>query len=103
MRGALHRAAVEAEDLRLLARQDRPVAILQVGDGVGEGRERDGVGAQVHLAVAVADRQRRPLAGADHQVVLAGEDEAERERAAQPLQRAARGLAPAAGPGPGSR
>ena len=36
--------------------------------------------------VAVADGERRPLAGADHQVVLAGEDDGERERAVQPLQ-----------------
>ena len=35
----------------------------------------------------MADRQRRALAGADHQVVLAGEDDGERERAAQPPQR----------------
>ena len=68
-------------------RQHRPVAVLQVGDGVGEGRERDGVRAQVHLALAVADGERRALPGADHQVVLAGEDDGERERAAQPLQR----------------
>ena len=54
---------------------------------VGERAERDRVRPQIHLALAVADRERRAVAGADHQVVLAGEDEAERERAAQLRQR----------------
>jgi len=39
--------------------------------------------AEIHLAVAVADRERRALAGADHQIVMAPEDERQRERAAQ--------------------
>ena len=47
------------------------------------GAERDRVRAEIHFAVAVADRERRAVAGADHQIVVAGEDEAERERAAQ--------------------
>ena len=51
------------------------------------GAERDRVRAQIHLAVAIADRERRAVAGADHQIVLAGEDEAEREGAAQLRQR----------------
>ena len=60
-----------------------PVAILEIADGVGERRQRDRVGAQIHLAVAIADRQRRAVARADHQIVLALEQEPERERAAQ--------------------
>ena len=79
-------AAVEGEDLGLLPGQHRAVAILQIGDGVGEGGERDGVGAQIHLALAVADGERRSLPGPDHQVVLAGEDDGERKRPLQPLQ-----------------
>ena len=74
-------------DLRALARQHDPVALLEIADRVGERRERDGVGAEIHLAVAVADRERRAPAGADHQVVLAGEQEGEREGAAQLLER----------------
>ena len=70
-----------------LARHHRPVAIFEIADGVGERRERNRVGAEIHLAVAVADRERRALAGADQQVFLAGEQEGERERAAQPRQR----------------
>ena len=67
-------------------RQHRAVAVLQIGDRVGEGGQRDRVGAEVHLALAVADGERRSLPRADHQVVLAGEDDGERERALQPLQ-----------------
>ena len=37
--------------------------------------------------MAMPDGERRALARADHQVVVAGEDDGERERAAQPVQR----------------
>src|SRR5581483_3628347 len=49
--------------------------------------ERDRVRAEIHLAAAVADRERRALARADHQVVLAGEQESQRKGAAQLRQR----------------
>ena len=51
------------------------------------GAERDRVGAEIHLAVAMADRQRRALARADHQIAVAREHETQRERAAQLRQR----------------
>ncbi len=89
MHRALDRAAGGVVHLDALARQHGPVAVLEIRDRVGERRERDGVGAEIHLAVAVADRERRALAGADQQIVLAGEQEGERERAAQPRQRGA--------------
>ena len=53
------------------AGQHHPVAVLEIADGVGERRQRDRVRAQIHLAVAMADRQRRALAGADHQIAMA--------------------------------
>ncbi len=46
------------------------------------------------------DGQRRALAGGDHQVVLAVEEEAEREGPVQAGQRLARGLDRRTGPGP---
>ena len=70
------------------AGEDDPVAVLEIADGVGERRERDRIGAEIHLAVAVADRERRALARADQKIVLAGEQEGERKGAAQPRQRA---------------
>ena len=74
-------------DLRAFARDDYPIAVFKIADIVGEGRERDGVGADIHRAFAIAERQRRAFARADQQIVLAGEQEGERERAAQPRQR----------------
>ena len=78
-----------------LAGQHDPVAVFEIADRVGERAERDGVGAEIHLAVAIADRERRAVAGADHEIVVAGEDEAEREGAAQPRQRQPSPLRPA--------
>ncbi len=74
---------VLVEDGGALAVQDHPVAIFEIADRVGERAERDRVRAEIHFALAMADRERRAVAGADHQVVIAGEDEAEREGAAQ--------------------
>ena len=85
--GRSTRAPAAVEDLDAGAAQHRPVALLEVGDGVGEGRERDGVGAEVHLARAVADGERAALARGDHQVVVAGEDDGEREGALQARER----------------
>ena len=64
-----------------------PVAFLEIGDAVGEGAKRERVRAQIHFPVAVADRQRRALAGADQEILLALEQIDERERPAQPAQR----------------
>ena len=50
-------------------------------------RQRQGVRAQKHLAVAIADRQRAAAARADQQIVLAGEQKGEREGAIEPRQR----------------
>ncbi len=90
--GALCIVALDARaggvaDLHAGAGDHDGVAVLEIGDRVGERRQRDGVGAEIHLAVAVADRERRALARADQQVLLALEQERERERAAQPRQR----------------
>ena len=62
----LDRLAVAVADGDAFARQHRPVAVLQIGDGVGEGRQRDGIGADEHLAVAIADGQRAALPRHDH-------------------------------------
>ncbi len=84
---ALNGMAVLVEDRSALVGQDDPIAVLEIADRVGKRAERDGVGAEIHLAVTIADRERGPIASADHEIVVAGEDEAEREGAAQPRQR----------------
>ena len=68
------------------ARQHHPVSLLEISDAVGEGRERERVGAEIHLTVAVADRQRRALPRANQEVLLAREQIDESERAAQALK-----------------
>ena len=78
---AIDAGARAVEDLNAGAAQHRPVAFLEVGDGIGEGCERDGVGAQIHGAGAVTDGERTALARGDHQVVVAGEDDGEGEGA----------------------
>ena len=78
---ALHRVAGGIADLRALALDHDPIAVLEVADRVGEGRQRNGIGAEIHLALAVADRERRAAPRADQHVLLALEQERERERA----------------------
>ena len=63
-----------------------PVALLEIGDAIGERRERQRVRAEIHLALAVADGERRALARADQKIVLAIEEIDEGERAAQALE-----------------
>ena len=84
---ALHAGALLVVDFDAFVRHHRPVAVLEITDGVGERRERDGVGAEIHFTVAEADCERRTLARADHQIVLAGEQKGQRECAAQLLER----------------
>ncbi len=80
-------AALLVTNLDALVRHHRPVAVFQIADGVGERRQRNRIRAEIHLAVAVTDGERRAFARADHQVVLAGEQEGERKSAAQLLER----------------
>ena len=89
---ALDLVALHVEDGDLVAAHHRPVAVLEIGDRIGEGRQRNGVGAQKHLALAMADGERRTVAGADDQILVAGEHDGERERALQPLQRIVGGI-----------
>ena len=52
-----------------------------------KGAKRERVRAQIHFAVAIADRERRALAGADQEILLALEQIDEREGAAQAPER----------------
>ena len=79
LQSTLDAVAVDVEDLEAVSGHHAPVAVFEIGDGIGEGRQRDGVGAQIHLAVAVADRERRAVARADQQIVIVLEQDGERE------------------------
>ena len=72
---------------RALAGQHDPVALFEIGDQIGEGRERQRVRAKIHLAGSVAHGERRALTGADQQVFLSLEQERQRIGAAHPRQR----------------
>ena len=74
-------------ELGAVARQDHPVAVFKIGQRVGERRQRQRVGAKIHLALAVAHRQRRALPRADEQILLAVKQKGQREGAAQLRQR----------------
>src|SRR5262245_21930233 len=74
-------------NLHALAREHSPVAILEIADRVGEWRQSDRVGAEIHLAIAVANRERRSFASADQKIVLARKKKRERKSAAQLLER----------------
>ena len=86
---ALHLGAVGAEEARALAVDHRPVAIIQIGDALGQRRQRQAVGADEHLVLAEADRQRRAVLRADDQLGMAGEDHRQRIGAFQPAERRA--------------
>ncbi len=83
----LDRGAAGVVNVGPLAGQRDPVAFLEIGDPVGEGRERERVRAQIHFAIPIADRERRALARADQEIVLAFEQIDERKRPAQPPER----------------
>ena len=83
---ALDRPVVAVENLDPVAPDDRPVAFVEIGDALRPRRQRQRVRAEVILALAVADGQRRAHARADDQVGMVAEQEGDRERAVQPRQ-----------------
>ncbi len=86
-RRSRHGLAGGVPDAGAATPHDDAVAVLQIGNRAGERRQRNRVGAEIHLAVAVTDRERRTAPRADHKIVLAGEQESKREGAAKARQR----------------
>ncbi len=89
---ALNGLAGSVADHRARAAGHDPVAFLEIGDAVGERSERQRVRTEIGLALAVAHSERRPLARADQQVILAFEQVDESERAPHPLEAGIHGL-----------
>ncbi len=85
--GTFDFAAFGVVDFDAVARKHGRVAILEIRDRIGKRSERDGVGAEIHFAVPIADRERRSLARTNEEIVFAREQEGERECAPQPRQR----------------
>ena len=61
---ALHDGGVGVEETRAVAVNHRPIAVIQIGDALGERSESDAVGGDKHLVLAEADGERRPVLGA---------------------------------------
>ena len=77
--GAVDNGPVAPVNSHVFARDDGPIAVFQISDIVRERCKCDGIGADEHLAVAIADGKRASLARRDHEVVIALEDHRERE------------------------
>ncbi|MDF9863451.1 hypothetical protein M2437_002433 [Methylorubrum pseudosasae] len=82
-----HHGTGDVVNLGTVAGQDRPITLFEIGDLIGEGRERERVRSEIGLALPEADGQRRAVAGADQEIVLAREQEGQGEGAVQARQR----------------
>jgi hypothetical protein len=80
------RLVCAVEDLDAVTAHDHPVTLFQIGDTAGPRSKRDGVRSQIVFARAVADRQRRSHARADHQAVMVAEQEGHGKGAVKPRQ-----------------
>ena len=74
------------EDLRAVVVDGDVIAFFQIGDAVGEGPHRQGVGAQEHLAVAIGHHQRAASASPHDQGVLALNQHRQGIGAGEPVQ-----------------
>ena len=88
----LHGLAGSVEHLSPLVVDRRVVAVLQIDHLVGEGADRQGVGADEHLALAVAQHQGRAVAGGEDHVTLAEHQHAQGVGSREPPGRGGEGL-----------
>ena len=77
---------VAVEHLRAVAGADHPVAFVEIGDALGQRRERQRVGAEIGLALAMADDQRRAEPRADDKLGMLAEQDRQRKGAVKPRQ-----------------
>ena len=75
-----------------LAAQHNPVAFLEIGDGSREGRQGQGVGAEINAIFAPADGERRTATRADQQIIFALKKKSQREGALQAFKRGGDGV-----------
>src|SRR5262245_57718662 len=64
-------AAMLIVNLHALAREHGPVTVFQVADRVGEWCQSDRIGAEIHLAITVTNREWRSLSRTYQEVVFA--------------------------------
>ena len=78
------------KDLDAFAGNNCPVAFFKIGHCIGHRGESDGIGADEHFTIPVADGQRRPFARRDQKIVLAIKQETQGKGPVQPPQSFAR-------------
>jgi len=83
---ALDGGIVAIEHLGAVAGADDPIALLEIGDPLGQRRQRQRVGAKIGLAVAIAHHQRRAEPRADQHVGVIAEQDRQRKGAVEPRQ-----------------
>ena len=81
-----HRIIVDIENLRALAREHDPIAFLEIGNPLGQRRERECIGAEKGFAIAIADHKGGAESRADEQVGILAEGDCQRKGAAQARQ-----------------
>ncbi len=81
---AIGTRAVCIENLGPGAGDQRPVALLQIGDFPGHRCQRQRVRADIHLALSMPDCKGRAFARRDQQIILALNQKAQRKRPVQP-------------------
>ncbi len=88
----LNFAVVFVIDSHALARQNGPIAIFEIGDGIRERRKCDSVGTEEHFALTVTDGEWRPLACSDQEFFVTLKQESECEGTMQHRQTVAHGF-----------
>ena len=82
--GAANSVARLIKNLDAAAGQDGAIALLKIGDFMGEGAKRDCVRTDIGFTIAMTNGQGRPFARGDHQIIFALKEETKRKRAFKP-------------------
>ena len=84
--------AIDIDDTGAITADEGDIALLEILDALGEWRQSQRVGADEHLAIAIADRQRTASAGGDQQLLVAFEEQGEAECPLEPPDGRKRGF-----------
>ena len=89
---AVGRTPLRIEDGNLRPADHHHIAFFQIGDAVGERRQRESVGADIGFRLGMADRQRRALARTHQEAFMILEDHGDGIGAGQPRHRLLGGI-----------
>ena len=71
---ALHFGPVHGEETSAIARDHRPIAVIEEGDALGQWRQSQRIAAKEHFIVAVTHSKRRAKLSTDHHFRMTCED-----------------------------